>query len=93
MNSVYLGGITGTKDNQLKWSKIRAGKYIAKVGDYFLVITQIKATNVETTGWWTTSVYNSKGDWLEELENYITLTEAKFSAKENFDDWYKYNVL
>lgn len=93
MNNVYLGGINGTKNNKLKWSKIRAGSYVTRIDDYYVVISQIKDKDVETTNWWTTAVYDLKGNFLEELENYITLTESKDSVEDNFYRWLKWYKL
>ena len=93
MSNVMIGAVgISQKSDKLNWKKIRAGIYIAKVGNYFIVIRQIKDKNVETTGWWSPVVYDAKGEFLTELENYISLSETKSNVKDNFDRWHEYNT-
>ena len=75
--------------SKLKWQKVRAGLYFTKYDNHILAIVKIESTDVEITGWWIIEVYNNVGEFLEQLEAYPTLKEAKRVVIRDYNMDYK----
>ena len=54
-----------------------------------IAIQQITAKNVNITGWWIIEIYDIKGKFIEQLDAYSTLREAKLAAVRDYKNWNK----
>jgi hypothetical protein len=73
----------------MKWSKVRAGLYATKYDKMVIAIQQITAKKVSITGWWIIEIYDGKGKFIEQLDAYPTLKEAKLAAIRDYKNWNK----
>jgi len=76
--------------NKLKWEKVRAGLYFTKYDNHILAVVKIERTDVDISGWWIIEIYDKIGEFIEQLEAYPTLTEAKSVVLRDYRDWKKY---
>jgi hypothetical protein len=75
--------------SKLKWQKVRAGLYFTKYDNHILAVVKIEATDVNITGWWIIEIYDIKGKFIEQLDAYFTLREAKLAAVRDYKNWKK----
>ena len=75
--------------SKLKWEKVRAGLYFTKYDNHILAVVKIEATDVNIVGWWIIEVYDIKGKFIEQLDAYSTLREAKLAAVRDYKNWNK----
>ena len=75
--------------SKLKWEKVRAGLYFTKYDNHILAVVKIEATDVNIVGWWIIEVYRNDGKFIEQLDAYPTLREAKLVAVRDYKNWNK----
>jgi hypothetical protein len=81
----------GNLDKNIVWHKYKSGIYATNYKNYIVIIEQINDKNLQLNKWWYTFIVDTKTkEIIQELEPYITLSEAKKSMIYNFDYWYKY---
>jgi hypothetical protein len=80
----------GSLDKKIVWRKYKNGIYVTNHKNYIVIIEQINDKSLQLNRWWYTFIVDPKTkETIQELEPYISLTEAKRSMISNFDYWYK----